>query len=54
MLEGGPALIDPEDLTGVRDNGRVNSFERLRYASLAIDADSADGTLLTNGTCRPS
>ncbi|GAA2830462.1 hypothetical protein [Nonomuraea rubra] len=29
--------------------GRVNSFKRMRYASLAMDADSADGTLLTNG-----
>ncbi|GAA5046147.1 hypothetical protein HNP84_002478 [Thermocatellispora tengchongensis] len=29
--------------------GRVNSFKRHRYAALAMDADSADGTLLTNG-----
>ncbi len=29
--------------------GRVNSFKRLRYAAAAMDADSADGTLLANG-----
>ncbi|MFG1965727.1 hypothetical protein [Nonomuraea sp. NPDC049028] len=29
--------------------GRVNSFKRMRYAAAAMDADSADGTLLTNG-----
>ncbi|MFI9553655.1 hypothetical protein [Nonomuraea endophytica] len=29
--------------------GRVNSLKRLRYAAAAMDADSADGTLLTNG-----
>ncbi|MFG3438400.1 hypothetical protein ACGF0J_14245 [Nonomuraea sp. NPDC047897] len=29
--------------------GRVNSLKRLRYAARVMDADSADGTLLTNG-----
>ncbi|MFD8529479.1 hypothetical protein ACFV0L_18865 [Streptosporangium canum] len=29
--------------------GRVNSLKRDRYAALAMDADSVDGTLLTNG-----
>lgn len=29
--------------------GRVNSFKRHRYAEEVMDADSADGTLLTNG-----